>query len=714
MADDLVQEISEDLLKCAICMDRYEQPKILPCFHTFCESCLDLYAKKKGGISFPCPSCRANVNLPGSGVAGLPTNFYVGSLNEKLVRLEELQNNVKEEQEVTCGECHNSELRIDQICEKCEELFCDDCAEIHSKWSFINGHNVLTINEFKREIKKKVLQKPGQDAEIEMCPTHPKDQASLFCDTCKTLICFRCTEEKHSRPDHDYKSLQTLIARTNQLLTHSLTQSDTMLRECTDIAGVHLTSLQRIRESTTHHKQSIRNETKRAKEAIVEEEKKLLQEVAKFESRVFHFYKVRIDEISDWRESVEISQAVIKQVLGKSCGNAEFLTDGQYLGETLSNMRKHHARFHAHPEVEQIAFAPTSKSEQASQLGKIWVPKCIGIKPTGNGSRDAIVVCEDAASFNIHIGNVLSENGLHLKNIFWFVSFRWPQGHGAKERKEGKLCFAVNPGNCVFLGQEKGVACFDMETGTSQRAGRDGDICYKTYSIIRCMEFDESSKLLFIGVSTTRIVAVDPDKNWILSFFIEIPNDLYSPLSMCPHKYGTLFVCESQSMVYEANFKRQCGFLTSCPTAIGGHDFKPVHILRTPCKYTGNDQTSDSELYQDGRNQGKYVLKQVTTQLEFAWFVLWVAPGQATAGSDVTNSTTRWAIAEYNTDNTNVVAILQQPLGMGIPAGILPFESNGFMEITLCDNGMGFKSFRRSTSRTGTQSDSSPTLYSEV
>ncbi|PIK51421.1 hypothetical protein BSL78_11698 [Apostichopus japonicus] len=265
MADDLVQEISEDLLKCAICMDRYEQPKILPCFHTFCESCLDLYAKKKGGISFPCPSCRANVNLPGSGVSGLPTNFYVGSLNEKLVRLEELQNNVKEEQEVTCGECHNSELRIDQICEKCEELFCDDCAEIHSKWSFINGHNVLTINEFKREIKKKVLQKPGQDAEIEMCPTHPKDQASLFCDTCKTLICFRCTEEKHSRPDHDYKSLQTLIARTNQLLTHSLTQSDTMLRECTDIAGVHLTSLQRIRESTTHHKQSIRNETKRAK-----------------------------------------------------------------------------------------------------------------------------------------------------------------------------------------------------------------------------------------------------------------------------------------------------------------------------------------------------------------------------------------------------------------------------------------------------------------
>lgn len=712
MADDLVQEISEDLLKCAICMERYEQPKILPCFHTFCESCLELYAKKKGGSSFPCPSCRSNVELPkDGGVSALPTNFYVGNLNDKLMRLEELQSRTEEEKEVACDECHNSEVRIDQICEKCENVFCDECADDHSRWSFFNGHSVMTINEFKRKIRRKSLQRPDKEPEMEMCPTHPKDQAGLFCDTCKTVICFRCTEENHSRPDHDYKSLETQITRTKQLLTHMLTQSETLLQECTDIAGARLDSLQLIRGNADHYKQRIREETIRVKQAADEEERKLLEEFAKFERRVFHFYKVRIDEISDWRESVEISQAVIKQVLGKSCGKAEFLTDGQYLAETLSNMHKHHARFQFHPEVDQIAFAPSAKSERSASLGNVWVPRCIGIAATGNGSRDTIVVCEDAASFDIYIGNVLSENGLHLRNIFWFACFKWPQRQNAKEPKEGKLCFAVNPGNCVFLGQDKGVACFDMETGISKR-GRDGDICYKTFTAIVCMDFDELSKLLFIGVASTRIVAVDPDKNWTLSFFIEIPNDLYAPLSLCAHKNGALFLCESQSVVYQANFKRQCGFLTSCPTAIGGHDFKPVQVLRGPCKLTGDELISDNDLYQVGRKQGHYALKQATVQLQFAWFVLWVASGQTVASSNPTKST-KWAISEHNTEHTNVVAILKQPLGMGVPVGIVPFVSNGYMVIALCDKGMQFKVFQRSASIVDASSDSSVALYSE-
>lgn len=33
----VVRQIDKQLLICSICLDRYENPKVLPCLHTFCE-----------------------------------------------------------------------------------------------------------------------------------------------------------------------------------------------------------------------------------------------------------------------------------------------------------------------------------------------------------------------------------------------------------------------------------------------------------------------------------------------------------------------------------------------------------------------------------------------------------------------------------------------------------------------------------------------------
>ncbi|GLD52226.1 tripartite motif-containing protein 2 isoform X1, partial [Lates japonicus] len=33
----VVRQIDKQFLICSICLDRYENPKVLPCLHTFCE-----------------------------------------------------------------------------------------------------------------------------------------------------------------------------------------------------------------------------------------------------------------------------------------------------------------------------------------------------------------------------------------------------------------------------------------------------------------------------------------------------------------------------------------------------------------------------------------------------------------------------------------------------------------------------------------------------
>ncbi|WAR08941.1 SH3R1-like protein [Mya arenaria] len=55
--------INEDLITCQICMERFESPRMLPCQHTFCKTCIEAVIKKRcfGEHEcnvFDCPVCR--------------------------------------------------------------------------------------------------------------------------------------------------------------------------------------------------------------------------------------------------------------------------------------------------------------------------------------------------------------------------------------------------------------------------------------------------------------------------------------------------------------------------------------------------------------------------------------------------------------------------------------------------------------------------------
>lgn len=79
---DLASAIEEDLLTCPICLDRFTQPKCLPCMHTFCQLCLQQYiARSVHNGHVDCPTCRKRIPWgPGSSVSALQSNFLVTRL----------------------------------------------------------------------------------------------------------------------------------------------------------------------------------------------------------------------------------------------------------------------------------------------------------------------------------------------------------------------------------------------------------------------------------------------------------------------------------------------------------------------------------------------------------------------------------------------------------------------------------------------------------
>jgi len=66
---------------CILCTEEFNNPRFLPCHHTFCFQCIEnLILSKRPSKNVPCPLCRSMFDVPAS---SLQTNFYA----EELIRL---------------------------------------------------------------------------------------------------------------------------------------------------------------------------------------------------------------------------------------------------------------------------------------------------------------------------------------------------------------------------------------------------------------------------------------------------------------------------------------------------------------------------------------------------------------------------------------------------------------------------------------------------
>ncbi|XP_030387838.1 RING finger protein 141 [Scaptodrosophila lebanonensis] len=51
-----------DVELCAFCLDRKQDPVHLPCKHSFCRTCLDIYREERNWVAKFCPLCRRSLS----------------------------------------------------------------------------------------------------------------------------------------------------------------------------------------------------------------------------------------------------------------------------------------------------------------------------------------------------------------------------------------------------------------------------------------------------------------------------------------------------------------------------------------------------------------------------------------------------------------------------------------------------------------------------
>ena len=84
-----------DQLNCAVCLERFADPRTLPCHHSFCLRCLHGVPRQQEEdcVLIKCPTCRESSQLPEDGPDQLPKAFLINNLLE-------LQNQAEHDQEV--------------------------------------------------------------------------------------------------------------------------------------------------------------------------------------------------------------------------------------------------------------------------------------------------------------------------------------------------------------------------------------------------------------------------------------------------------------------------------------------------------------------------------------------------------------------------------------------------------------------------------------
>ena len=202
----------EDQLTCAICLESYQDPKLLSCFHVFCSKCLQPLVKqgRRGQQTVQCPNCRQPTTLPQSGVPGLQGAFHVHHLFD----IQSTLKKVTEFQESHCDKCQQE--KATNYCRNCGQFICPGCTKVHQTWDELASHEVITLQQLTSDATKLVPSKK----QAMPCSKHPPRELDLFCDTCDELICRDCIVRVHR--DHQYDLVGEAFPKHKDVVDTSL------------------------------------------------------------------------------------------------------------------------------------------------------------------------------------------------------------------------------------------------------------------------------------------------------------------------------------------------------------------------------------------------------------------------------------------------------------------------------------------------------------
>lgn len=258
-------ESPEDIW-CKYCSKLYDEPKVLPCLHTFCKQCVGSITGENETSLF-CPICRSEVALPSKNLDDLQPNVIV------VRKLEEFERQKLRQREEDCSGCENGQNMASHRCMECQEFLCGDCMLAHRRVKFTREHEILSLEEFVDRTN------PKEDSSCVACVKHNSEYVDMYCKTCDLLTCTECRRTTDHENGHEIISLQNAVDSTKPTLQSLLdaTQKNipALQKSVYEIIKVYGRWQNKIDDVSWQ----IRRTSRRLVQAVKEKEHQLLKEL---------------------------------------------------------------------------------------------------------------------------------------------------------------------------------------------------------------------------------------------------------------------------------------------------------------------------------------------------------------------------------------------------------------------------------------------------
>ena len=202
-------EVINKVIICHLCSKPFDDPRIVPCLHSFCLQCLHHEIEKSGSQQmFQCPICEQNTSIPVGGASVVPQNLHLGFQVEVAGYMSKMVNN----SEVCCDECVDGRNGLAVVfCCMCHQFLCKVCRDHHSSSRRFSKHKIVLLNQAEaRQLHTTIKPRDHYCSQ----PSHEDNKLNFICETCSLLVCPHCSTVTHK--SHSVKEIST-VAKSHQM-----------------------------------------------------------------------------------------------------------------------------------------------------------------------------------------------------------------------------------------------------------------------------------------------------------------------------------------------------------------------------------------------------------------------------------------------------------------------------------------------------------------
>lgn len=218
VSDSVDRDSDHSELHCFQCREPVPEPKLLSCFHTFCNTCLE---KNK----LVCPRCQSE------SIEGILNSLLFISETDSF------------QPTVRCTGCKTKKLDAVARCVDCANYLCSNCVMAHQFMHCFEGHRVLNLELNKEEQQQQQQQHkngvingtPTNGEKSMVCPRHKSELLKYYCRTCAVPICKECVTLEHPTGLHECEHISETGPKQLEAITHAVQEMKT---KATDIRNV--------------------------------------------------------------------------------------------------------------------------------------------------------------------------------------------------------------------------------------------------------------------------------------------------------------------------------------------------------------------------------------------------------------------------------------------------------------------------------------------